>query len=117
MSTSGFRRVRRQSGPGLVPGRSPSATVVTARFTRHPLRVRSDGMTHPPLVETHRAGPHTRERIVRASECPALAVHGIAHVGLADAAPPYAMVRTDLAGTYFLACFSGEGRILLDGRW
>lgn len=74
-------------------------------------------MTHPPLVETHQSGPHTRERIVRASECSALAVHGIAHVGVADAAAPYAMVRTDLPGAYFLACFSGEGRILLDGRW
>ncbi|MBX3732501.1 MAG: AraC family transcriptional regulator [Verrucomicrobiae bacterium] len=74
-------------------------------------------MTHPPLVETHRAGPHSREWIVRASGCPALAVHGIAHVGVADAAAPYAMVRTDLAGTYFLACVSGEGRIYLDGRW
>ncbi|MBL9171888.1 MAG: AraC family transcriptional regulator, partial [Verrucomicrobiales bacterium] len=52
-------------------------------------------MTHPPLVETHQSGPHTRERIVRASDCPALAVHGIAHVGFADAAAPYAMVRTD----------------------
>ena len=73
-------------------------------------------MTHPPLVETHQSGPHTRERIVRASDCPAMAVHGIAHVGVADAAAPYAMVRTDLPGAYFLACFSGEGRILLDGR-
>lgn len=51
------------------------------------------------------------------ADCPALAQHHIAHVGLADAAEPYTMVRTHLAGTYFLACFGGEGRILLDGRW
>lgn len=74
-------------------------------------------MKHPELVETHRVGPQTRQRIVRAKDCPALAAHGIAHVGIADAAPPYTMVRTDLPGAYFLACFAGEGRILLDGRW
>jgi len=74
-------------------------------------------MKHPVLVETHRVGPHTREHIVRAADCPALSTHGIAHVGVADAAAPYTMVRTDLPGAYFLACFEGEGRILLDGRW
>lgn len=74
-------------------------------------------MKHPELVETHLVGPHTRELIVRVADCPALAAPGIAHVGLADAAAPYTMVRTDLPGSYFLACFSGEGRILLDGRW
>ena len=71
----------------------------------------------PPLVETHRLGPHTSEWIVRATECPTLAGHHIAHVGVAEARYPYAMVRTDLPGGYFLACYSGEGRILLDGRW
>jgi AraC-like DNA-binding protein len=74
-------------------------------------------MKHPALVETHRVGPHTRERIVRAGDCPALVTHGIEHVGVANAAAPYAMVRTDLPGAYFLACFEGEGRILFDGRW
>ena len=73
--------------------------------------------THPPLVETHRPGPHTREWIVRATECPALSPHHIAHVGVAEARHPYTMVRTNLPGGYFLACFSGEGRIHLDGRW
>jgi AraC-like DNA-binding protein len=74
-------------------------------------------MKHPELIETHRVGPHTRERIVRAADCPSLVSQGLAHVGLADAAVPYSMVRTDLPGAYFLACFAGEGRILLDGRW
>lgn len=74
-------------------------------------------MEHPPLVETHRVGSRTREWIVRVAECPALGPHHIAHVGLADAAAPYTMVRTDLPGSYFLACFGGEGRIYLDGRW
>ncbi len=54
---------------------------------------------------------------VRANDCPPLASHHIAHVGVADAAEPYEMVRTDLSGTYLLSCSSGKGRILLDGRW
>lgn len=68
------------------------------------------------LVETNTLDP-AREMRVRASECPALALHHIAHVGVATVRTPYRIVRLDLGGTYFLACFSGSGRILLDGRW
>jgi len=70
-----------------------------------------------PLNETHVVGESTREWKVRAQECPALALHHVAHVGVADAAPPYEMVRLDLSGTYFLSCSAGRGKILLDGRW
>jgi AraC-like DNA-binding protein len=70
-----------------------------------------------PLQETHIVGPETREWKIRAEECPALSAHHIAHVGCADAVPPYEMVRLDLTGTYFLCCSGGDGRILLDGRW
>ncbi|HXT40393.1 MAG TPA: AraC family transcriptional regulator [Candidatus Angelobacter sp.] len=69
------------------------------------------------LSETHIIGARTKQWIVRAENCPALRLHQIAHVGIADAAVPYSMVRTHLRGTYMLACFSGAGRILLDGRW
>ncbi|MGB8170849.1 MAG: AraC family transcriptional regulator [Chthoniobacteraceae bacterium] len=69
------------------------------------------------LAETHIVGTETREWKVRAAECPPLALHHIAHVGVADAAAPYEMVRLDLGGTYFLSCSAGKGRILLDGRW
>ena len=48
---------------------------------------------------------------------PALANHHIAHVGIADAAAPYEIVRLNLGGTYLLACFEGRGRIFLDGGW
>ena len=41
----------------------------------------------------------------------------ISHVGTGDAAVPYRIVRTRLSGTYVHASLSGEGRILLDGRW
>jgi AraC-like DNA-binding protein len=69
------------------------------------------------LSETHIVGTRTKEWIVQATSCPSLRVHHIKHVGVADAAAPYRMVRTDLSGSYLLACFSGRGRIRLDGRW
>lgn len=73
--------------------------------------------THHNLSETHIVGSQTRQWTVRAEDCPALPAHQIAHVGVADAAPPYSMVRANLSGTYMLACFAGAGKILLDGRW
>lgn len=70
-----------------------------------------------PLAETHVVGPQTREFRTSAGDCPALGLHHIAHVGVADAVAPYEMVRLDLSGTYLLSCSGGRGRILLDGRW
>ncbi|MDB6053654.1 MAG: Transcriptional regulator, AraC family [Verrucomicrobiales bacterium] len=69
------------------------------------------------LVETHIIGTKTREWIIRENECPGLAIHQITHVGVAYASVPYQMVRTKLSGTYMLAAFEGQGKILLDGRW
>jgi len=81
------------------------------------------------LTETHVLGAATRQRVVRADDhdprpwladapvCPALAHHQIAHVGICEARSPYRVVRTHQSGTYFLACFGGEGRILVNGRW
>lgn len=74
-------------------------------------------MKPPPLVETNRVGDDTKQWRVHADDCAALRPHHIAHVGVADAVWPFTMVRTQLPGGYFLACFSGQGRILLDGRW
>lgn len=70
-----------------------------------------------PLAERHVVGADTREWKVRAQECPALALRHIAHVAVADTAPPFEMVRMDLAGTFLFSCHGGRGRILLDGRW
>jgi AraC-like DNA-binding protein len=72
---------------------------------------------HRRLSETHIVGKKTLQWIVRAEQCPALRWHHIRHVGIAAATHPYQMVRTNLSGAYLLACFGGEGRILLDGRW
>lgn len=73
--------------------------------------------THQNLSETHIVGPRTKEWIVRAADCPAMRTHHIAHTGIAEASVPYRMVRAHPTGSYLLACFSGQGRILLDGRW
>lgn len=73
--------------------------------------------SHGDLSETHIVGRDTRQSMVRAEECPALAQRQISHVGVGDAAVPYKIVRTHLSGTYVHASLGGEGRILLDGRW
>ena len=41
----------------------------------------------------------------------------LAHAGVCHAEYPMRIVRTKQSGTYFLACFAGEGRILVDGIW
>lgn len=69
------------------------------------------------LTETHIDGPRSRLSVVTAGDCPALRSHHIAHAGIIEAAVPYARVRTEPDGSFLLACFAGEGRILLDGRW
>ena len=76
-------------------------------------------MSVPPstLRETHVLGRDTTERRVKVEACPALGRQQIKHLGSVDAATPYQVIRTDLSGTYMLACFGGRGQILLDGRW
>jgi AraC-like DNA-binding protein len=53
----------------------------------------------------------------RAPLCAALAQHQIAHLGLACTPSPFRIVRTRLGGSYFLSCFAGAGKVLVDGRW
>jgi AraC-like DNA-binding protein len=50
-------------------------------------------------------------------ECPALNHYQIIHVGIMEAVSPTRVVRTKQTTTYFLACFGGKGRVLIDGRW
>lgn len=71
----------------------------------------------------------TTERVVRASHadardwladapvCPALAQHGIVHVGVAEVVHPYEVRRPDLSGTFVMICTAGEGRVWLEGKW
>lgn len=81
------------------------------------------------LSEAHVFGPATRQCVVKVDDqdprawlagapvCPALAHHQITHTGICHARTPYRVVRNRQSGTYFLACFNGEGRILVNGRW
>ena len=84
---------------------------------------------HHDLSETHMLGPRTRQEVVRVDTqdarpwlrgtpvCGALAQHRIAHVGVCAARAPYRIVRVKQSGAYFMGCFAGQGRILIDGRW
>lgn len=49
--------------------------------------------------------------------CQLLRQHHIAHIEIVEAVEPFEMVRTDQSGTFMLACFSGSGKILVDGQW
>lgn len=73
-----------------------------------------------PSAVTWTVRADTRDRrpwIVGAPVCPALLQHQIVHLGIAAMPAPFEIVRTKLGGTYFLACFGGEGQVLVDGRW
>jgi AraC-like DNA-binding protein len=48
--------------------------------------------------------------------CPLLKEYQIVHVGTASMPAPFEIVRTKLSGSYFLACYAGEGRVFVDGR-
>lgn len=48
---------------------------------------------------------------------PALERFGIVHAGIAETHAPYQIIRTNQTTSYFLACFGGRGRVMVDGRW
>jgi AraC-like DNA-binding protein len=74
-------------------------------------------------------GPRTRMRGVQALNvdprpwiakfpiCAALNQYQIVHVGIMEAVAPTKIVRTKQTTTYFLACYGGSGRVMIDGRW
>lgn len=74
-------------------------------------------------------GSATRYRVARASEedarswikkghfCPLLQQHHISHVGIMEAVAPFEIVRTNLGGTFMIACIEGEGVVLVNGGW
>ncbi len=49
--------------------------------------------------------------------CPLLRQHHLAHVEIMWARYPFEVTRTELSGTYMMACFEGEGSVLVDGNW
>jgi len=67
--------------------------------------------------ETTIDGARTRRWSVDARQCPDLAAHHIAWLGLDTVYAPYRRVRLAPSGSFVLACLEGEGRVLLEGRW
>ena len=59
----------------------------------------------------------SRAWIANSPICTELNRHRIRHLAVAHLPSPFEIVRTRLGGSYFLACFEGEGRVLVDGRW
>jgi len=49
--------------------------------------------------------------------CQILPQYQIVHVGIHETTAPMKIVRTKQTTTYFLACYSGKGMVLIDGRW
>ncbi len=58
-----------------------------------------------------------RDWLQQAPICPELENHRIAHCGIMHAVHPMEIVRMQLSGAFFLACFEGEGEVLSDGLW
>lgn len=59
----------------------------------------------------------SRDWLRKVPACRMLANHQIRHLAVAHMPAPFEIVRTKLGGSYFLACFAGEGKVLIDGRW
>jgi AraC-like DNA-binding protein len=58
-----------------------------------------------------------RDWLRKAPVCTLLAQHHVAHTGLLTSHNPFKISRPDQSGTFFMACFEGEGEVLVDGRW
>lgn len=73
--------------------------------------------THLNLTETTVDGPRTVRWELNAADCLELAARRVSRLGIHQAMAPYRRVRVRPSGSFVLACFEGEGRVLLDGRW
>lgn len=81
------------------------------------------------LADVTLLGPETVARGVQAPNveprpwikdfpvCQALSHYQMIHIGIEEAAAPMRIVRCRQTTTYFLACFGGRGRVLIDGAW
>ena len=49
--------------------------------------------------------------------CPLLAQHHIAHAGILWARYPFEIKRNFQSGSFMMACFHGEGKVMVDGAW
>jgi AraC-like DNA-binding protein len=69
------------------------------------------------LRETHSVGPRTREWIVSARVCPAMRKRDIPLLGISDAAEGFLFVRKRWDHCQVMACFAGQGEVMINGRW
>ena len=81
------------------------------------------------LVDVTVHSPRTHMRGVQAARvdprpwiegfpiCQALNHYHMVHIGIQETEAPTKIVRTKQTTTYFLATISGQGRVLIDGRW
>jgi AraC-like DNA-binding protein/quercetin dioxygenase-like cupin family protein len=69
------------------------------------------------LREIHSLGATTREQLVSARQVTAFNSTGILFAGCTEAGPGYRFVRHAPDFGQILACTSGEGRVLVDGKW
>jgi AraC-like DNA-binding protein len=72
---------------------------------------------HLDLTETSVDGSRTVRWELNAADCLELSARRISRLGIHHAEAPYRRVRVKPSGSFVLACFEGEGCVLLDGRW
>lgn len=73
--------------------------------------------SHAEIRETHIIGSKTREWIVSERVCPAMRNRNMPLAGISDAAEGFLFVRKRWDHSQVLACFSGHGEVLINGRW
>ena len=70
-----------------------------------------------PTADWHKDGPDSVCWHLKPENCPLLSAHGMARIGVDDTGPGYERVRTSPGGSFIQETESGEGRILLEGKW
>jgi AraC-like DNA-binding protein/quercetin dioxygenase-like cupin family protein len=110
VSPSAFRlRARSAEGDPSASSNESPVEVTAHDVTMHGKGCNFDGV---------RSGTEEpRPWLKRYAVCPALDRYGILHTGIAEAPARYQIVRTNQTTSYFLACFGGRGRVMVDGRW
>lgn len=81
------------------------------------------------IREIHMLGKNTSYELAKADDhdprpwlqqaplCAELARHSITHCGIMHAVPPMEIARVEPSGSFFLACVSGSGEMLMDSTW
>ena len=69
------------------------------------------------LREMHIVGADTPEKIISQKISPLMGTLHIGLAGVSDAGRDFSMVRLKPPYGHVVACFSGRGQVLVDGRW